>query len=107
MYETQIFTREDIQQSMYLERISYQATILHREILNLRYGLQNIDTDRVNIAPSFLTRMDVHLSDMEMDLSNIRDVMENRKARMVNRRPSEDVPEPHKRLEIVGDDSDD
>lgn len=107
MYETQIFTKEDIKQSMYLERIAYQATILRREVLNLRYGLQNIDTNRVNIAPSFLTRMDVHLADMEMDLSNIKDVIEDRKSRMVNRRPSEDVPEPQDREEVVEDDSDD
>lgn len=85
----QIYTKADVENAARLQRAIQYVIGVRDEVNSLRHTLMCLDSNRVNIAQTFLTRMEVHLIDIDNDMYTLREVLEDRLSEIMNREAQE------------------
>ena len=107
MVGEQIYTKADVENAARIQRAIQYVIGVRDEVNSLRHTLMCLDSNRVNIAQTFLTRMEVHLIDIDNDMYTLRQVLEDRWSEIMDKEAQKAPQRDNDNGEDLEDDSDD
>ena len=103
----QIYTKADVENALRLQRAIMYIIDVKREVNSLRTSLMALDSRETDIVNSFLTRMEVHLMDIDNDMYTLRQVLEDRWSKIMDKEAQKASQKDNGNGEDLEDDSDD
>ena len=103
----QIYTKADVENAARIQRAIQYVIGVRDEVNSLRHTLMCLDSNRVNISQTFLTRMEVHLIDIDNDMYTLREVLEDRWSKIMDKEAQKAPQRDNDNGEDLEDDSDD